>query len=79
MKKYIKFFQIKMYIISPLTRYDIDHRESKYLGLMEDSGCFTVRILHGKPLSRKRYFRFNIGTVWLSPCLKHSALAKKTR
>ena len=77
MNKYIKFFQIKMYIISSLTRYDIDHAESKYSGLMEDSSCFTVRILHGKPLSRKRYFRFNIGAVRLSPCLKHSALAKK--
>ena len=42
--------------------------------LMEDFGGFTVRILHGKPLTRKRSFHFKIGIVRLSPCLKHSAL-----
>ena len=78
MNKYIKFFQVKMYIISPVTRYDINRIESKYSGLVEDPGRFTARILHGKPLSRKRYFLFNIGTVRLSPCLKQSALAKKS-
>ena len=41
MNKYIKFFQVKMYIISPVTRYDINRIESKSSGLMEDSGCFT--------------------------------------
>ena len=41
---------------------------------MEDFGGFTVGILHGKPLTRKRYFHFKIGIVRLSPCLKHSAL-----
>ena len=49
-----------MYIISPLTRYDIDHRESKYLGLMEDSGCFTVRILHGKPCQGNGIFALTL-------------------
>ena len=41
---------------------------------MEDFGGFTVGILHGKPLTRKRSFHFKIGIVRLSPCLKHSAL-----
>ena len=33
MNKYIKFFEVKMYIISPVTCYDIDHVESKSSGL----------------------------------------------
>ena len=74
MNKCIKFFQAIMYTISPETCYDIDHVESKSSGLMEDFGDFTVRILHGKPLTRKRSFHFKIGIVRLSPCLKHSAL-----
>ena len=74
MNKCIKFFQVKMYIISPVTCYDIDHVESKSSGLNGRLGGFTVRILHGKPLTRKRSFHFKIGIVMLSPCLKHSAL-----
>ena len=66
-----------MYIISPVTCCDIDHVESKSSGLMEDFGGFTVRILHGKPLARKRSFPFKIRIVRLSPCLKPSALARK--
>ena len=66
-----------MYIITPVTCYDIDHVKSKSSGLMEDFGGFTVRTLHGKPLTRKRPFHFKIGMVRLSPCLKPSALAKK--
>ena len=66
-----------MYIISPVTCCDIDHVESKSSGLMEDFGGFTVRILHGKPLTRKRSFPFKIRIVRLSPCLKPSALARK--
>ena len=42
-----------MYIITPVTCYDIDHVKSKSSGLMEDFGGFTVRTLHGKPLTRK--------------------------
>lgn len=66
-----------MYIISPVTCYDIDHVERKSSGLMEDFGGFTVRILHSESLIRKRSFHFKIGIVRLSPCLKPSALAKK--
>ena len=74
MNKCIKFFQVKMHIISPVTCYDIDHVESKSSGLKEDFGGFTVRIPRGKPLTTKRSFHFKIGIVRLSPCLKHSAL-----
>ena len=68
MNKCIKFFQVPFYIISPVTCYDIDHVER------EDFGSFTVRILHGKPLTRKRSFHVKIGIVQRSPCLKHIAL-----
>ena len=54
LNKCIKFFQVKMNIISPVTCYDIDHAESKSSGLMED--WFYCEILHGKPLTRKRSF-----------------------
>ena len=43
--------------------------------LLEDFGGFTVRILHGKLLTRKRSFHFNIDIVRLLPCLKHSAVS----
>ena len=62
-----------MYIISPVTCYDIDHVERKSSGLMEYFGGFTARILHGKPLKGKWSFHFKIGIVRLSPCLKPSA------
>ena len=38
MNNCIKFFEVKTYIISPVTCYDIDHLESKSSGLMEDFG-----------------------------------------